>query len=84
MAAYSIMFHHFHDAHLPKGQGAISAEELTELIKYVGRDRIIPAKEWMRRAQTGSLSDIDICLTFDDALRCQYRTSPFRCSGLLD
>ena len=83
MAAYGIMFHHFHDAHLPKGQGAISAEELTELIKYVGRDRIIPAKEWMRRAQTGSLSDTDICLTFE-TLYVPVPTSPFRCSGLLD
>jgi len=72
MAAYGVMFHHFHDDSHPQGQGAISAQELADLIDHVGRDRILPAEEWMSRAEMGRLMDTDICLTFDDALRCQY------------
>jgi len=72
MAPYGVMFHHFHDSSHPHGQGAISAQELAELIEHIGRNRILSAEEWIRRADGGGLSDTDICLTFDDALRCQY------------
>src|SRR5258708_17481 len=72
MTAYGVMFHHFHDDWHPRVQGSISARELADLIEHVGRDSILPAEEWMRRAVQGALSDNDICLTFDDALRCQY------------
>lgn len=72
MSAYGIMFHHFHDDQHPLGQGAISAQDLVEVINHVGREHILPAEEWMRRAGAGALQETDICLTFDDALRCQY------------
>lgn len=72
MSAYGVMFHHFFDASHAKGQGAISAENLADLIHSLGRHNVLPAKEWMNRALTGKLGDNDICLTFDDALRCQY------------
>lgn len=70
--AYGIMFHHFHDALHPKGQGAISAQQLRDLLEYVGRERILPAEEWMARAFAGQLRTEDVCLSFDDALLCQY------------
>jgi peptidoglycan/xylan/chitin deacetylase (PgdA/CDA1 family) len=72
MSAYGVMFHHFHDDQHPQVQGSISARQLAELIEHVGRDDILPAQDWMRRAVQGALSDNDICLTLDDALRCQY------------
>lgn len=72
MSAYGIMFHHFHDHQHPRGQGSISGSDLVELIDHIGRDKILPPGEWMRRALKGNLSNKDICLTFDDALRCQY------------
>lgn len=66
------MFHHFHDQrHLP-GQGSLSSAELARLIEYLGPDRILPAREWAERASRGTLTASDLCLTFDDALRCQF------------
>ncbi len=72
MAAYGVMFHHFHDDRHPRVQGSISGRDLADLIRHLGTDNILAAEEWMRRARQGALSDNDICLTFDDALRCQY------------
>lgn len=72
MAAHGIMFHHFYDAVHPRGQGAISAGEFADMLEFLGRGRFLPAREWLRRAIEGSLGDDDLCLTFDDALRCQY------------
>lgn len=69
---YGVMFHHFHDHDHAPGQGSISAEQLDELLGFVGVDRILPAEEWMTRALDGRLRDRDVCLTFDDNLRCQY------------
>jgi len=72
MSAYGVMFHHFFDETHPKGQGAISAGDFGDLITSLGRENILPAEEWMRRALAGTLGNKDICLTFDDALKCQY------------
>lgn len=67
-----IMFHHFCDDSHPKGQGAISASDFADLLRHVGLERILPADEWMRRAIAGQLTDDDLCVTFDDAMLCQY------------
>lgn len=72
MAAHGVMFHHFHDDFHPPGQGSISAGELVGLLNLVGRRRILPAAEWLRRAGNNSLGDDDVCLTFDDSLLCQH------------
>ena len=72
MRAHGILFHHFHDAKHPKGQGAISADDLDRIIAHVDRRRILPAREWAERALAGTLGPRDLCLTFDDNLRCQY------------
>jgi len=66
------MFHHFHSDEHPVGQGSISADELDDMIDFLGAERIIGAGEWLNRASTNSLGDNELCLTFDDALRCQY------------
>ena len=67
-----IMFHHFHGNGHPCGQGSISADELVGIIEFVGRARILSADVWMEKALAGLLDDGDICLTFDDTLRCQF------------
>ena len=69
--AYAIMLHHFYDEKHPAGQGAISAQELHAIISHIGRERIIPANEWLLRAKNNDLQNY-ICLSFDDGLRCQY------------
>jgi hypothetical protein len=69
------MFHHFYDEQHPRGQGAISSEDLVALIRHVGRDRILLAQEWLSRADARTLGDTDVCLTFDDALLSQYEVA---------
>lgn len=69
--ARGIMFHHFHNAVHPKGQGAISADELETMIVFLGRDNILDAGDFHQRALAGNLADHHICLTLDDTLLCQ-------------
>jgi peptidoglycan/xylan/chitin deacetylase (PgdA/CDA1 family) len=66
------MFHHFFNETHPRGQGAISARELEAVIDDLGRDNILLPEEWQRRALSRTLGETDLCLTFDDALKCQY------------
>ena len=73
MYAHGIMFHHFHDdKQHTKSQGSISAEDLDNLLKFIGLKNILPANEFYQRALTNNLKAHDICLTFDDNLKCQY------------
>jgi peptidoglycan/xylan/chitin deacetylase (PgdA/CDA1 family) len=65
------MFHHFYDDMHPKGQGAISATDLNEMIQFIGRKNILTPTEWMRSALDGTLPERATCFTFDDALKCQ-------------
>ena len=72
MTAHGIMFHHFHGGAYGISQGSISAEQLDRMLEHVGLDRILPAEEWYERALADALEPHHLCLTFDDALRCQY------------
>jgi peptidoglycan/xylan/chitin deacetylase (PgdA/CDA1 family) len=73
MPAHGLMFHHFHDPlDYPPSQGSIDADQLAEIIRTVGRGRILPAIEFLDRAVAGKLSEHHVCLTFDDNLLCQY------------
>lgn len=73
MQPHGIMFHHFHnDAH-PRAQGSLDVQELRALLAYIGgRHAILGAEEFLQRAEAGTLRGGDICLTFDDSLRCQF------------
>lgn len=71
MTAYGIMFHHFYNAMFPRVQDSLSSQEIADILNFLGRDCIISAKTWMERA----LRESDICITFDDALRCQYEVA---------
>jgi peptidoglycan/xylan/chitin deacetylase (PgdA/CDA1 family) len=70
------MFHHFHNEKHAKGQGAISQDEFAQIIEYYQRlHRILPAAEWLEKASHGNLAKNEVCLTFDDALLCQYEVA---------
>lgn len=66
------MFHRFHRAgSLPSGQGSITSEEFEKIINYVGIKNIISAEEWLNKIKRKKLKKSNLCITFDDGLRCQ-------------
>jgi peptidoglycan/xylan/chitin deacetylase (PgdA/CDA1 family) len=72
MEPHGLMLHHFFDATHPRGQGAIDADCFRRLLRAIGLQRFLPAKIFQERALSGALKDGDLCISFDDALRCQY------------
>ncbi|QDU49375.1 polysaccharide deacetylase family protein [Gimesia panareensis] len=73
---HGIMFHHFYNEKHIQGQGAISADELAQIIEFYQQSyRILPARDWLEKANQGTLADNEACLTFDDALLCQYEVA---------
>ncbi len=70
---HAIMFHHFHnDKHLPS-QGSLSSSDFSKMLDWLGNKfNLIGAKEYLRRFEQSQLTGNDICLSFDDALLCQY------------
>ena len=70
---HGIMFHHFHDNKLHKfGQGSINKDEFYKIIKYVGVKNILDAGDFFDRVLNNKIKKNDICLTFDDGIKCQY------------
>lgn len=72
MKPHGIMFHHFWNGNHPKGQGAISGDKLEKMLHFIGLKNILSAQEFQKRAISKTLKKEDICLTFDDNLRCQF------------
>ena len=67
------MFHHFHDDDLyKKNQGSINKDDFYKLINFIGRKNILNADEFFYRFKENTLKPKNICLTFDDSLKCQY------------
>ena len=70
---HGIMFHHFHDENIhKKGQGSINQNEFYKLIKFIGRDNILDASEFFNRFKENKLSNKNVCISFDDGLKCQF------------
>jgi len=70
--SHSIMFHHFHDERHPVGQGSISGGQFEEIISWLAkRYNLISADHYMSKLKSNTLNELDICLSFDDALLCQ-------------
>ncbi len=68
-----LMFHHFHDDVHPEAQGSIDAGTFGKILDHIQKEhRILPAQDWFESAVAGSLTAQDVCITFDDALACQY------------
>ena len=71
--SYSVMFHYFHGATHPKRQGSISSTQFEKLLQWLMANyRLLSADEYQGKAIAGLLDSNDICLSFDDALLCQY------------
>ena len=69
---HGIMFHHFHndDIHT-KGQGSISKDDFYKLINFIGRKNILDADVFFEKFKENKLKENEVCLTFDDAIKCQ-------------
>ena len=69
-SAGCLMFHHFHGGQHNRSQGSISGDEF-ERILDLGGDRLISSDEWIRRLQSGQLTN-ELCISMDDNLLCQF------------
>ena len=66
------MFHHFHDDGIhTKGQGSISKDNFYKLIKFIGKKNILDADIFFEKFKKNNLKKNEVCLTFDDGIKCQ-------------
>lgn len=73
MFPHGLMFHHFHGGlHKPDMCGSLSAEDFESILLSVGIQNVVSPHEWLHRLSTGNLHEMDVCITFDDALRSQF------------
>ena len=69
---HGIMFHHFHDNAIhTKGQGSISTDDFYRIINFIGKKNILDANIFFEKYKNNSLKKNEVCITFDDALKCQ-------------
>jgi hypothetical protein len=74
--AHGIMFHRFQDLKNKNASyGALTSQNLTKLINFIGRKRILNPDEWINRLNKGNLKKNHICLTFDDGLKSQIKVA---------
>lgn len=72
MTAHGILLRHFHNHRHPADATSLGGDDLRRLIECVGPRNIIAARDWMDRRAKGQLVPTDVCLSFDDNLRCQF------------
>ena len=66
------MFHHFHDDGIhTKGQGSISKDNFYKIINFIGKNNILDADIFFEKFKNNKLKENDVCLTFDDGIKCQ-------------
>jgi len=69
---HGVMFHRFHnDGDKYQARGSLTTCDLENILEYIGLENILPADKWLEKAVNDKLSARDICLTFDDSLKCQ-------------
>ena len=69
---HGIMFHHFHDDGIhTKGQGSIDKDDFYKIINFIGRNNILDADIFFEKFKNKKLKEKEVCLTFDDAIKCQ-------------
>ena len=69
---HGIMFHHFHDDGIhTKGQGSIDKDDFYKMINFIGRNNILDADIFFEKFKNNKLKENEVCLTFDDAIKCQ-------------
>ena len=70
---HAVMFHHFHDNRHASGQGSLSSSDFINMIEWLKKHySIINANQYKEKFENQTLKEKDICLSFDDALKCQY------------
>lgn len=70
---HGLMFHRLHrEDSLPSGQGSITDKEFEDILNYVGIENILSSDEWLCKLENNNLNRKDLCVTFDDGLKCQY------------
>ena len=66
------MFHHFHDDGIhKKGQGSIDKDDFYKMINFIGRNNILDADIFFEKFKNNKLKQNEVCITFDDAIKCQ-------------
>ena len=71
--SYSVMFHHFHDEIHQATQGSLDGSEFRSMIEWLNNNySLIGASEYKEKFEKNILQANEICLSFDDALKCQY------------
>ena len=69
---HGIMFHHFHDDGIyTKGQGSIDKDDFYKIINFIGRKNILDADVFFEKFKNNKLRENEVCLTFDDGMKCQ-------------
>ena len=69
---HGIMFHHFHDKGIhTKSQGSIDKDDFYKMINFIGRNNILDANVFFEKFKSNKLKKNEVCLTFDDAIKCQ-------------
>ena len=66
------MFHHFHDDGIhTKSQGSIDKDDFYKIINFIGKNNILDAEIFFEKFKNKKLKETEVCITFDDALKCQ-------------
>ena len=69
---HGIMFHYFHDEGIhTKGQGSIDKDDFHKMINFIGRNNILDADVFFEKSKNNKLKNNEVCLTFDDGIKCQ-------------
>ena len=70
---HGLMFHHFHGPGFTPSQGSITTDTFVRIIDHYSETHtLLNATDYLERASDGRLNERDVCLTFDDSLRCQF------------
>jgi peptidoglycan/xylan/chitin deacetylase (PgdA/CDA1 family) len=66
------MFHYFHDDGVhSRGQGSISKDDFYKIINFIDRKYILDADVFFEKFKENKLKENEVCLTFDDTIKCQ-------------
>jgi peptidoglycan/xylan/chitin deacetylase (PgdA/CDA1 family) len=72
---YGVMFHYFHDnKQFKKSQGSLSIKDLKKIIKKIGIRNIKNPADFIFNLKKKNRKK-NICLTFDDSLKCQLKVA---------
>ena len=73
LVTHSVMFHHFHNENHPHAQGSLGVNDYREMLYWLGsKYSLLGANDYIKKFEAGLLSNLDICISLDDALKCQY------------